>query len=832
MKMKKDIRKMTRYGSFVSLVVALTAMLLAGCALPMLDLQPAEAGKAMVQVSIGTQNPGARTIYPEAPVFTKYLLSFKANNEQPDKLDMEIGSTSIALELDPGSWTITAYGYALFNGVEAVVAEGSQDVIATAGTSINVAIAINASIVGDPGKFLTLVTVPQGIPASSYKVTVQVFGESSSTLHVNAPVINTDADFIETKSEDYDPGYYLVTAQLYFGHTMAVKTEIVHIYSNMTSSVVFDFSASDFVPTVQLAGTLSVTLNGILQTGSAWTITAYTELNNSYASSIGSTSPGENGDWNMLVTPFSSPTIVYFRLDGTDASGKPLNVPLVSSQVVSINDLSGISLVYSASYITLSGTLSVTLNGTLQNVAGWRVQAYPSTGGNSLGYTNVDASGVWSMRVEKPASPTLVSFGIFNSTGQPVTQQAIGSQNVNTADISGISLVYNASIITLSGTLDVKLNGVDQDVKDWYISANDVSGKKSLEYTQADASGTWSMQLDALSAETPVSFHIQGQDNSGRWVNKEISGTWNVSNTDVPNISLNWDTSIVWLSGTLDVKVDGSTQDVQDWNVDAFTDPDDPWESGIGYTSDVGADGSWSLFVEAPASSTDVYFMVTDDNDTELQLPVSRTIGTSDISNIPLSASFVTLSGTVSGTLNGSAVTDFTDWELDAYSDSNYSSSVGDCDVESDGSWIMTIPAFSVPTQVYFCINDPIIIPLSKTAQVSTSAVTGISLTIAVTTKTLSGTVSGFTSPGIIYAILDATSLDTAIATSIGYGFTTGSNWTFQVDSSMLNHDMYFVVICDNNPDYYVSKSSTFVSATGMTGITINYSDTKVLPLE
>ena len=151
---------MKHFIKFFTLLLALLGVfVLAGCQ-DIMNTQP--QAKTGLRISILSGNSaensggetGERTLFPEAPAFTKYVLEFTpvgfGGGHDPIQLDANTTYAEID-DLDDGTWIITAEAY-LGTGVdEYVAASGSKQITVSSGSFESVNIAISP-IMADEGK--------------------------------------------------------------------------------------------------------------------------------------------------------------------------------------------------------------------------------------------------------------------------------------------------------------------------------------------------------------------------------------------------------------------------------------------------------------------------------------------------------------------------------------------------------------------------------------------------------------------------------------------------------------------------------------------------------
>jgi hypothetical protein len=314
-------------------------------------------------------------------------------------------------------------------------------------------------------------------------------------------------------------------------------------------------------------------------------------------------------------------------------------------------------------FITLSGTVNVTINGAAANDASLYLYDNPECSGQNIGYSWVDPdTGAWSMSFDSPASTTTYYIEVYAGDGVRSYRRpnAVDPITVDPASTPGpLSLgTIDFSSITLSGTVNLTVNGTaPQSV---YVYAYTVSNDW-LANVQADPStGAWTMRIEPFDTPTEVYFTANAETAGGSFSYEPDPGiTRTVSGSDISGIDLGTKNfAVITLSGTVNLTVNGTAS--QDVRVNAYTVSND-WQMQVGY---VGADpstGAWTMSIEPFDTPTEVYFTV-DAYAAErwfyYEPGITRTVSGSDISGIDLGTknfAVITLSGTVSVIINGAA---------------------------------------------------------------------------------------------------------------------------------------------------------------------------------
>ncbi|MDR3171754.1 MAG: fibronectin type III domain-containing protein [Treponema sp.] len=219
-------------------------LILAGCSNPALEQieTSARTGTGAVSVRIGTVEGQfedvARTLAPVAPPeFLRYTLTF-SGPEEHEAVDITFG-TSASLELAVGEWTITATAYT----DETAVAQGSVTVTVHTGSNTPANI-ILTPVSGGTGTFSYSIDAPTGVTGTLVVVTAEGVAVSGS------PFTLTEGPNVDNLS--LSSGQYLMSVRLTLDGKAAGRTEAVHIYSDMTTSVEYRFTGHDFSEIVNL----------------------------------------------------------------------------------------------------------------------------------------------------------------------------------------------------------------------------------------------------------------------------------------------------------------------------------------------------------------------------------------------------------------------------------------------------------------------------------------------------------------------------------------------------------------------------------------------------
>jgi hypothetical protein len=295
---------------FGILSLVLGILLWGGCS-GIIGPEPPEAGESAGQTVTFLFNPG-RTLLPGITGFDRYDLYLTPNSGQTGPLEnpVELTGASNSVTLAPGSWTVTAKGMVHFTNTpgiadgyyEAAVSEPQSFNVGLSGSSM-VTITIRGGITaGVKGLFSYAVSFPAEVISGALRIQ-DLDGEAISGLN---PV---DLTVPENRSGSIalNPGYYLLKVELENAdHNHAYKTEVLHIYSSLTttadSSTGYAFTAGNFAPMITLTGKLLLSNYGADEPDSA-SVTLYRtagHINQIAAADLNLTT----GSWSARISSF------------------------------------------------------------------------------------------------------------------------------------------------------------------------------------------------------------------------------------------------------------------------------------------------------------------------------------------------------------------------------------------------------------------------------------------------------------------------------------------------------------------------------------------------
>jgi len=275
------------------------------------------------------------------------------------------------------------------------------------------------------------------------------------------------------------------------------------------------------INSITVSGTINVTCNN--QTVESVNITAYyVNFPDQYVGSTYIESPANGATWSMTLPTFSSPTQIYFRVNGSSKNGGYFSKIISSPRpTVSNVDVSNLYLnIGNVRLITMSGTVNFTNNG--EPVHDIYIEVIDNNDGKYLASASLydyPASGAsWSAILPELDSSVQVKFKVRGNSANwnMLFYKEISGPTlaVNNADVTGLSLnLGNITPITLSGTINVNYNG--QPVPHVRIEArinNLWIGYYSTELVYPSDEASWFITIPALSPSTEVNFTVNCYD--------------------------------------------------------------------------------------------------------------------------------------------------------------------------------------------------------------------------------------------------------------------------------------------------------------------------------
>lgn len=434
--MANQIRKYTCF----LVIVFFTAAALINCRNPIQnsDIQEPETGDKPSIIDQGTgqvmlviydsRNDSSRTLLPPDPEFTSYRLSFIPLSDQAPVADVTIPSESGAtfhnFNMETGKWEIEAYGRINFEGQEQETAYGSSTVTVIANNKIEATITMrNMPPNGDDGIFSWSLTVPAGVDADSYSITLSSYGNESNRIVELNNTINTGTGDVIAGQISCKSGYYVLRAWVGTDRQKVFYYDIAHIVSFRETAFTHIVDPAEFVPVINLSGSANVTLyhNGQLLT-SGFNITEVWAYS-STGEKIAYTTEITDGNWKMPVARINQARDVYFSVivDITYLGNIKIELKSSISRVIYQDDVSAININVSQVLVVLDGTLTVKTNGNIPP-SGWEINAYTDSNDEKItilteGQVKTNDTGYWKIVVGAFSAPAYVCFSVTKTDG-------------------------------------------------------------------------------------------------------------------------------------------------------------------------------------------------------------------------------------------------------------------------------------------------------------------------------------------------------------------------------------------------------------------------------
>jgi predicted outer membrane repeat protein len=247
-----------------TIAAALGLLLLAACANPFITPReqenPIVEGKGLVR--IGTGAGPARTALPSA-VFDHYEYAFSLDGVSVGTIEPTTAGGN-AFELSTGNWEVTINAYA-GSGNDTLAAQGSGSFTITLGQKTEVTIKLSPIASSGTGTLNYALAFPDGAVVTSFTLTrladteeidLKAFGESTSISLTGAMTVPS--------------GYYLARGVAQKDGVTAGKSEVVHIYSSLTTELELELVEDNFKATMVVSsadsgpGTLREALTNVM----------------------------------------------------------------------------------------------------------------------------------------------------------------------------------------------------------------------------------------------------------------------------------------------------------------------------------------------------------------------------------------------------------------------------------------------------------------------------------------------------------------------------------------------------------------------------------------
>jgi hypothetical protein len=255
-----------------ALAAALGLLLFAACINPVTPRleQTGDLAEGKGAVRIGTGAGAARTAVPEA-VFHHFEYLFSKGGDTPAPKTPD--GPEAVFELDIGSWTVTVKAFA-GAGEETLAAQGSEDFAVAGGEETEVTVRLSPVTGEGTGTLNYTLTYPAAATVNAFTLTL-LAGDADTDLASGAVPGGTDPETLTGTAASVTSGFYLARASLVKGGVPVEKSEVVHIYKDMTTELALEFVDDDFKAVVVVSsadsgpGTLRAALTAVSTSGGA-----------------------------------------------------------------------------------------------------------------------------------------------------------------------------------------------------------------------------------------------------------------------------------------------------------------------------------------------------------------------------------------------------------------------------------------------------------------------------------------------------------------------------------------------------------------------------------
>ena len=760
------------------LCAALSLLLLVSCPNPLELVNISSGAKSGITIIISGEGVGARTLFPSAPNFTKFEISFENINGQNtyNTIVLDDGKSEVTIDDLPvdTTWKITVKGFITINGnfIQAADGEATIDVLLwingkTTFQSVN--IPINArQKKGENGTFHYDINFPGSV--NTAELFIYDIGGSPWDVYdknVTTPLgENEPVDMLNNKSGSFslEPGYYMMTMKFNNGYKAVAWTEVIHIYSNTVTEMFKVFDESLILGIITLSGKASILIDGVKPDRASvyiYSDAKYTNLFNYTEAKYGSKENAENtGELFPISMPaFDEPITFYLKINaeiGSSFYSRELGFFKLykDDYVFNINE--------NFETITLSGTSDVKING--YNPREVNIFAYRADNDELLtvNAAKVDLgsgkNGSWKMTFESFKSQIQVYFIVeaISMNYSHYYKRADITVNAFKTNIADIFIEMDVGLLTVSGTANITVNGASAKYagitmrKVTFDNNNEETIGDFLDHYEIDYSigNTFVLSIDYLNSPIQVYFDYRCIDVNGNYMEGTfIQPHLTLNNANITGVNLNVNINMVNLGGTANIIINDAPAQWAFVNMYRTSD-----KVQIGYSeidlrtyiyNDQGEQLNnpnykrWNIIINPPfTENTSVYFVVSgEDSENEYFEKNVLTMNVFNQSNrnitLDVNITDITLSGTV--TIAHGFKPPSGDVEIIALADTRR---IGDTTVSSttgQKNWTINIKSFSASTTVRFMLRWTIsgetfsYFP-SETADVYESNVSGIGL--------------------------------------------------------------------------------------------------------
>jgi len=366
-----------------------------------------------------------RTILPQSPVFSFFKLSFEplSGQELPEDIHIPANETVIVkdIELQAGKYIINAYGNAMFDGREEVIAEGSEMITVIAGKNIEASVTLRAKTpeTGGQGIFDWKLIVPEGIGAASCSIMLYERNNETNVVIDELGIIDASGGEITISGSTLcENGYYFIKISIGTDRKRIIYFDLVHVYPNRASSYEQRVSADDFVDVLILDGSvdLSLRFNGMalypdqFEIKQVWAYSATGEK-------TGFANVDKDGNWTMYIVKRNQVTDIHFAVIVLIKGHHQLELKWIETTQIYGDDVTGIPININRNLLRLDGTLNPHTVGYIPK-SDWIVKAYTAqdNGDSTLALNEMpvktDSNGRWSMTIDSFNSAAGVFFSV------------------------------------------------------------------------------------------------------------------------------------------------------------------------------------------------------------------------------------------------------------------------------------------------------------------------------------------------------------------------------------------------------------------------------------
>jgi hypothetical protein len=406
-------------------------------------------GLARISLNLG----GERTVLPNIGSY-HFTLDFIATGKTTVERTLTGFGTVVEVPLEPATWTLEVKGYTDSSHTEPtdIKLTGSMSIPIAADTlqSFDVYLTPNLGS-GERGSLeytINLSALPNtGIRAWFGLYPLEVVGTKDYPAISHEYDISTSAGIaaVPVTLDDLPAGTYRAVVDLYDStdNKAAVRTEVVHIYANLPTSLTYSFASTDFAecpPKIDGTTPLAGKLDAALESASG----AYTIVLGDDETFIPKTL-NVTGDKNISIT---------IRGNGKEVQVSTTGTPLLTLQAATIND----KLTLELRDITLRGSsgntvpvVRVEARGTLAMKPGSLI-----TGNTSSSGVYVDSSGTFNLSGGAVSGNTGRGVYVYNNTPNTTITFTMsgGAVSDNTSSSGGgvyIGSGGGAAVFNLSG---------------------------------------------------------------------------------------------------------------------------------------------------------------------------------------------------------------------------------------------------------------------------------------------------------------------------------------------------------------------------------------------